>query len=57
MPTGNSPLYTCRVITLIRSSTHIYHTIPLFEKLGNNILLLLTYSTIVSDYQLDVLRE
>jgi hypothetical protein len=57
MPTGNSPLHTYRVMTLIGSSAYTYHTIPPFEKPGNNILLLLTWSTVVSDRQLDVLRE
>jgi hypothetical protein len=42
---------------LILSSTHTYRTIPPLQRPGNNTLLLLTWSTVVSDRQLDVLRE
>jgi hypothetical protein len=42
---------------LISSSTHAYRTIPPLQKPENNTLLLLTWSTVVSDHQLDVLRE
>ncbi len=57
MPTGNTPLHAYKVMTLIRSSAHTYHTIPQLEKPGNNTLLLLTWSTVVSDRQFDILRE
>ncbi len=42
---------------LMRSSAYTYHTIPPLEKPRNNTLLLLTWSTVVSDRQRDVLRE
>ena len=44
-------------MTLMGGSAHIYHTIPPLEKPGNNTLLLLSWSTMVSGRQLDVLRE
>jgi hypothetical protein len=42
---------------LISSSTHTYQTIPPLQKPENNTLLLPTWSTVVSDRQLNVLRE
>jgi hypothetical protein len=44
-------------MTLIRSSAHIYRTIPPFQKPENTKLLLLIWSTMVSGRPLDVLRE
>jgi len=44
-------------MTLMGSSAHTYHTIPPLQKPGNNVLLLLTWSTMVSRRQFEVLRE
>jgi hypothetical protein len=44
-------------MTLIGSSAHTYHTIPTLRKPGNNKLLLLTWSSVVSRHQLDVLSK
>jgi hypothetical protein len=55
MPICNFPPRVYRVIILMRSSSHTYHTIPPLRKPENNTLLLLTW-TVVSDHQLDVLR-
>jgi hypothetical protein len=44
-------------MTLTGSSEHTYHTIPPLRNPGNNTLLLLTWSTVVSGYQFDVLSE
>lgn len=57
MLTCNSPLHTCREMTLMKSSTHTYHAIPKLERPGNNVLLLLTWGTMVSGRQLGVLRD
>jgi hypothetical protein len=42
---------------LMGSSTHTHRTIPPLQKLENNVLCLLTWSTMVSDRQLEVLTE
>lgn len=57
MPTGNFLLHAYMVMTLIGGSVNTYHTIPPLRKPSNNVLLLLTWSTVVSGRQLDVLRE
>ncbi len=54
--TCNSPLHMCRETTLMESSTHTYHAIPKFQRPGSNVLLLLTWGTMVSGRQLEVLR-
>jgi len=54
--TCNFPLHTCREMTLMESSTHTYHAIPKFQRPGSNELLLLTWGTMVSGRQLEVLR-
>lgn len=44
-------------MTLMGSSTYIYRTIPQLRMPGNNVLLPLTWSIMVSDRQFEVLRE
>ena len=44
-------------MTLMRSSTHTYLTFPAISKPENNVLLLLTLSTMVSNRQIEVLSE
>jgi hypothetical protein len=44
-------------MTLMGSSTNIYHTIPQLRKPGNKALVLLTWSIMVFDRQFEVLRE
>jgi hypothetical protein len=56
MTTCNFSLHAGRVMKLMGSSEHTYHTIPPLRKPENNTLLLLTW-TVVSDHQLDFLSE
>jgi hypothetical protein len=44
-------------MTLIGSSSHTYQTFPSLQKPENNVLLLLTWSMVVSGHQLKVLSE
>lgn len=57
MSIGNSLLHLFEAMTLIRSSTHIYHAFLNLEKPGNNALLLLTSNTMSFARKLKVLGK
>jgi len=54
MSTCRSLLDTCGAVTLMRSSAQTYHTFPSLRKPENNIRLLLTWTTMLSDSSIDV---
>jgi len=55
--TCNPPYYECRRVTLMGASEHTYHRCPSLRKPENNILLLLTWSSMIHGRPLRVLSE
>ncbi len=53
----NSPLHACGEMIITGSSTHTYRAIPKLQRPENNSLVLLTWGTMVSDHQVEVLSE